>query len=392
MVDLEAIKSSALQAIDSVSTDLRALSLEIHDNPELNFEEHHAHMVLTEFLEKHGFSVERSAYGLATAFCAKVGEDGPKIALLSEYDALPGIGHACGHNLIAIASVAAGLGASEALAQCGGTIVVLGTPAEEGGGGKIDLITHGAFSDVDAAMMLHPGVASSAWPKISALRTLEVEYFGRNAHAGAHPWDGLNALDAVIMAYNAISVLRQQLPLSARVHGIITDGGDKPNIIPDHTAAEFYIRESDDVRLESLVSRILSCFSSAASATGCRLEYRWTGRPYSNLTTNDPMAEAYSKNARELGIDLPSRSDSFAGGSTDMGNVSHVVPSIHPMYAIESESANHTPAFTRAAASQPAHEETLLVAKALAHTAIDLIADPRLLESVKGRFLIDHPD
>jgi amidohydrolase len=390
MPDVDAAKRAALQAIDNASDDLRALSLDIHAHPELNFEERHAHQVLSDFLEQRGFAVERSAYALDTAFAARSGDGAPTLAVLCEYDALPGIGHACGHNLIAIAAVAAGLGAREALVSAAGTIVVLGSPAEEGGGGKIDLIEHDAFAAVDAAMMLHPGVVSGAWPGISAIRTIEVEYFGRNAHAGAHPWDGVNALDALIMAYNGISVLRQQLPTSARVHGIITAGGDKPNIIPGHTAAEFYVRESDDTRLEALQQRVMACFEAAATATGCRLEYHWASRSYSNLTTNDPMAEAYQRNARDLGRELPDRDHSFAGGSTDMGNVSHLVPSIHPMYAIETDAGNHTIEFTQAAATEAAHNETLLAAKALALTAIDLFTDPALLRRAKEQFALDH--
>ena len=390
MPSTDVAKRAAQEAIDEASHDLRALSLDIHGHPELNFEERHAHQVLTDFLEQRGFAVERSAYGLETAFAARAGDGAPTLAVLGEYDALPGIGHACGHNLIAIAAVAAGLGVREALADATGTIVVLGSPAEEGGGGKIDLIERDAFAGIDAAMMLHPGMVSGAWPSINALRVVEIEYFGHNAHAGAHPWDGINALDAVVMAYNGISVLRQQLPASARVHGIITAGGDKPNIIPDHTAAEFYVRESDDVRLESLQQRVMACFEAAATATGCRLEHRWVGRHYSNLATNDPMADAYWNNARDLGRELPGRGASFAGGSTDMGNVSHVLPTIHPMYAIESEAGNHTVEFAQAAATVAAHDETLLAAKALALTAIDLFTDPLLLQRAKEQFALDH--
>jgi amidohydrolase len=391
MPSAEVAKRAAQQAIDEASDDLRALSLDIHAHPELNFEERHAHQVLTDFLEQRGFAVERNAYGLDTAFVARAGDGGPTVAVLAEYDALPGIGHACGHNLIAISAVAAGIGARKAIDGATGTVIVLGSPAEEGGGGKIDLIERDAFAGVDAAMMLHPGMVSGAWPSINALRTIEVEYFGRNAHAGAHPWDGINALDAVVMAYNGISVLRQQLPASARVHGIITAGGDKPNIIPGHTAAEFYVRESDDLRLEALQERVVACFEAAAIATGCRLEHRWVGRPYSNLATNDPMADAYSQNARALGWELPGRGDSFAGGSTDMGNVSHVLPSIHPMFAIASEAGNHTAEFTHAAATEAAHADTLLAAKALALTAIDLLTDPKLLAHAKEQFAADHP-
>ena len=393
-LDTAAMKQRVQETIDGVSEDLRALSLDIHEHPELNYEEVHAHQVLTDYLEQQGFDVERGAYGMETAFVARAGSGGPTMAVLSEYDALPGIGHACGHNLIAISGVASGLALKEALGEGNGTIVILGSPAEEGGGGKVEMINAGAFDAIDAALMLHPAPGDGAWVNMNAIQPLAVEFFGRNAHAAATPWQGLNALDALVHAYNGVSLLRQQMTLDSRVHGVITSGGEKPNIIPDYTAAEFYVRAKDDEVLAELKQRVLACFQAAALATGCRLEYEWIGHSYSNLTTNDTMAEAYVDNMRDLGKSLPTKQQSlaFGGASTDMGNVSHVVPSIHPLFGIKTREGNHTPAFTGAAATPEAHVETVLASKALAMTAVDLFADPALLEQAKQEFDEAHRD
>ncbi len=351
----------------------------------MNYEEVHAHRVLTDYLEQQGFDVERGAYGMETAFVARAGSGGPQLAVLSEYDALPGIGHACGHNLIAVSGVASGLALKEALREGEGTIVILGSPAEESGGGKVEMINAGAFDSIDAALMLHPAPGDGAWVNMNAIQPLAVEFFGRNAHAAAMPWQGLNALDALVHAYNGISMLRQQMTPDSRVHGVITAGGEKPNIIPDYAAAEFYVRARDDDVLADLKLRVLACFEAAALATGCRLEHEWMGHAYSNLTTNDTMAEAYVDNMRDLGKSLPTKRQSlaFGGASTDMGNVSHVVPSIHPLFGIKTSEGNHTPAFTGAAATPEAHVETILASKALAMTAVDLFADPALLAQAK---------
>ena len=393
MPDAARMKETVQAAIDSVSEDLRALSLDIHSHPELNYEEEHAHGILTEYLEQQGFEVERGAYGMATAFSARSGSGSPTIALLSEYDALPGIGHACGHNLIAISGVAAALGLKEALADGEGTVVLLGSPAEEGGGGKIEMIDAGAFEGIDAAMMLHPSPGDGAWMSMNAIQALKVEFFGRNAHAAALPWQGLNALDALVHAYNGISLLRQQMTPDSRVHGVITSGGEKPNIIPDYTAADFYVRAKDDAILDDLKQRVLACFEAAAMATGCRFESEWVGHAYSNLTSNDVMAEAYVDNMGTLGKSLPSKQQSlaFGGASTDMGNVSHVLPSIHPTFGIHTREGNHTPGFTGAAATPEAHAETIVASKALAMTAVDLFTEPKMLTLAKDEYEAAHP-
>lgn len=394
-MNLEARKQVARNVIDATSEELRHVSLSIHGKPELNFEEHHAHELLTDYLDSKGFHVERGAYGMPTAFKAVTGSGSPTIAVLCEYDALPGIGHACGHNLIAIAGLATGLALKEAVGEGNGTVIVLGSPAEEGGGGKVVLIEREAFKGVDAAMMLHPTSRDSAWMNVLAVEHVNVEYRGRNAHAAAAPWEGVNALDAMILAFNGISAMRQQMLPSDRVHGVITDGGLKPNIIPDYTRAEFYIRARRRSELEVLRKKVHGCLQGAATATGCELTLSVdeNGRPYSDMVANDTLAETYRENLGTFNIQLPDKQTVMAGpgGSTDMGDVSYVVPSIHPMFGIPTEAGNHTAGFTAAAATNEAHLNTLRAAKALAMTALDAYFRPEVMEAVKKEFARVRP-
>ncbi len=379
-------------AIDAADDDLRALSLSIHEQPELAFEERHAHATLTAFLEERGFAVERGAFGLETAFRATYGESAPQIAILCEYDALKNIGHACGHNLIAASGVATALALQGALEPDSGTIVVLGSPAEEGGGGKILMTEAGAFEDIDAAMMLHPtggrpeaaGVVLTNW-QAQATANFTLQYSGRAAHAAAGPWAGRNALDAVIQAFVNVSMLRQQIRPTARIHGIITEGGEATNVIPRRAVARFGVREATIAELERLLPRVRACFEAAAAATGCELELTQGVRGYSELRTNQAMAARYASHAEDAGLHaVTTRMDT--GGSTDMGNVSLVVPSIHPMFGIASEAGNHNEGFTAAAATPEAHVQMLDAARALAHTAYELFTDPALLATVREEF------
>lgn len=389
MDDLDARKAQAQAAIDDASAALREISLTIHGKPELNFEEHHAHEVLTAYLEAAGFAVERGAYGLPTAFAATAGSGGPTIAVFCEYDALPEIGHACGHNLIAIAGLAAGIALKAALRDGEGTVRVLGSPAEEGGGGKVLMIDRGALAGVDAAMMLHPSPGDGAWANLIAREEIQVDYYGRNAHAGAVPWMGVNALDALIVAYNGISAMRQQMRPTDRVHGVITRGGAKPNIIPDHTSAEFYIRARNTAELEELRGKVMGCFEGAAAATGCRFEYRIPSPTYAEVVTNDVLAEAYCENMQAFEVVLPTKQQQaggIAGASTDMGNVSYAVPSIHPSFSIPTDAPNHTPGFSAAAATEEAHRATLRAAKALAMTGLDAYLVQGMLDRIRAEF------
>lgn len=393
----DATRADASAAIDAASEELREASLSIHANPERGFEEHHAHRVLTDLLDAHGFAVERGAYGVETAFRAVAGNGAPVIAVLCEYDALPEIGHACGHNLIAISGIATALGLQAVLGEGNGTVVVLGSPAEEGGGGKIALANAGAFEGVDAAMMLHPaplgGLAGDtnesmdgmAHPLMTATQGLTVDFHGRSAHAAASPWAGLNALDALVAGYSAVAMLRQHIRPDQRIHGIITLGGTASNVVPDHTQARFGIRGRDRAAVDELRERVLACFQGAAQSTGCRLEYQWSENGYDELRTNGAMADAFVANAAALGSTYR-QEPTNAYASTDMGNISHIVPSIHPMFGIPAEFANHHPGFTEAAASEEAHERTLTAAKALCYTALDLCGDADLLATVKREF------
>ena len=391
------LQSIASRTINSASDSLRELSLDIHAHPEENYEEVHAHAALTQWLTQAGFDVTPSAYGMDTAFEARRGSGGPTIAILSEYDALPGIGHACGHNLIAISGLAAGLAVAETLEREGieGSVHVLGSPAEEGGGGKIRLINEGAFEDVGAAMMIHPGPDNIIYPYVLAIDTCYIEFRGQNAHAAGAPWQGRNSLDALVLAYQAIALMRQQTHPSVRIHGKIHHGGEKPNIIPDYAQAEFYVRAPYEGLLNQTMQRVEDCFAGAAQATSCEWSIEWqsaTGIRYSNMATNGPLAEAYGQHWLDLGVRATDLEGDKQGsfGSTDMGNVSHVVPSIHPMYFIPHESGNHTPAFTAAAATEEGHAFTLTASQAMAQTALDWLTDPDLRDRAQAAFDATH--
>ena len=384
--DTESLKREVCAEIDRRSSDLVALSRRIHGNPELRFEEERAAAWLADFLESVGFAVERGAYGLATAFSAEKGTARPRVALLCEYDALPEIGHACGHNVIA----AAGVGAAAGLAQVmggglQGSVRVLGTPAEEGGGGKVIMGRNGAFADVDVAMMIHPSGADLLEIDALAITSLQVEYRGRAAHAAAAPQHGINALDAMVSAYNAIAQLRQHIASGERVHGIITDGGQAPNIVPERAAGVFYVRAPNRTDLDLLEKRVLDCFRAGALATGAKLTVSKQGEDYEDLCSNGPLAALYAANLERVGRHLAGSGK--VTGSTDMGNVSHLVPSIHPMLQIAPPDVPlHTQEFCQWAGSERGDLGVLDGAKVLAMTAVDYFADAAVREAVHGAF------
>ncbi|MFQ5879468.1 MAG: M20 family metallopeptidase [Dehalococcoidia bacterium] len=373
------LKRRVADVVEEHRWELIDLSLRIHAHPEIAFQEEKAAAWLRDYLEAKGFSVERSICDIATAFRASYGEGQPRVAFVAEYDALPGVGHGCGHNIIAAASVGAAVAAKEVLSHTGGTIVVVGTPAEEAEGGKVYMVRRGAFEGLDAALIAHPGNRDVAVARSLACVEIWVEYFGREAHAASRPEDGINALDAMVIAYNAISALRQQLRDSARIHGIITDGGQAVNVIPAHAAARFLVRAEDDHYLEALKERVLACFQAGAEATGARLEYHWDEAQYAAMCNNMPLVEAYRRNAEALGREMEEPEGRRSMGSTDMGNVSRVVPAIHPTIAIAPpEVSIHTPQFREIAASEAGHQGLLDAAKALAMTAVDFLADADL--------------
>jgi amidohydrolase len=382
------LKKAASSSIDENTEELRTIGEKIWSSPELCYKEHKAHDLLTDFLEKKGFSVERSYTGMETAFRATFGSGRPNVCVICEYDALPEIGHACGHNLIAEAGVAAGLGLKAALESSNapkGRLTVMGTPAEEGGGGKVKLINNGAFDDIDIAMMVHPTPHSGVRVILNCISSLQITYTGKAAHAAAFPWEGVNALDAAVMAYNSVSVLRQQMKPTWRVHGVITNGGAKPNIIPEKAVLEFNIRAPSISEHELLSKKVNSCFEAAAKATSCSMEIIELMPTYLEVLNNPTLAEKFGENWGALGASFDDVYN--LGASTDMGNVSYKVPSIHPCYQVGSGSeANHTREFTTVTNTPEAHAETLVIGKAMAHTCIDVLTTDGLLEEIKKTF------
>ncbi len=388
-MDLEQAKSRVCEEVERRADLLVGVSHDIHDHPEENFAEHHAHDVLTDVLADEGLDVQRGAYGLDTAFSARAGRTGPTVAVLLEYDALPAIGHACGHNIIAAAGLGAGLAAAAVAEEVGGRVVILGTPAEEGGGGKVFMIERGAFDGVEAAMMVHPADADLQWMTTIAIHRLNVSYTGEAAHAAASPWLGRNALDAAVLGYMNVAALRQHIRPEERIHGVFTDGGDKANIVPAHSAMQWYVRAGDLERLQPLKERVLAALQAGAAATGCEMTHEWLEPPYADLRPNAPLCDLYTTNAALLGrtVEVPTEKTEVVG-STDMGNVSYVVPSIHPMIAVASPGVSiHTPEFAVAAAGPEGDEAVLDGARAMAMTITDLWLRPDALEASRAAFV-----
>jgi len=386
-LDAEKLKTLVIDEIDARRDQLNELSLKIHANPELAFQEVKAAAWLTEYLKENGFSVESGICGLKTAFRGSYGQGKPVIAILAEYDALPKLGHACGHNLIAVSAIAAGLASKPAMDGFGGSIMVIGTPGEELYGGKVIMVNRGAFDSVDVAMIVHPGVLNTATTQFLACQTLEVEFFGRAAHAAARPEKGINALEAMLQSFATINSLRQHIKDRARIHGIITDGGEAANIVPAHSAGNFVVRAEDDSYLDELKEKVINCFAGAATTSGARLEYRWGEVRYAPLRSNMTLARLFRRNLRSLGrkVHLLDPTNSF--GSSDMGNVSQVVPGIHPSVAIAPvEALVHSPQFASAAASEAGLRGLLDAGKALAMTVVDLVANPGIVTRVKEEF------
>ena len=386
-MNIERLKASVIEEIDARCHQLSELSLKIHSNPELGFQEVKAVMWLTQYLKENGFSMEQGICELATAFRGSYGQGKPAIAILAEYDALPNLGHACGHNLIAACAVGAGIASKPAIDQFGGSILVIGTPAEELYGGKAIMADRGAFNNLDIAMMVHPGVHDTATTQSLACLALQVEFFGKAAHAAARPEAGINALEAMLQSFTAINSLRQHIKDKARIHGIITDGGEAANIVPAHSAGTFLVRAEDDTYLDELKQRVINCFIGAATASGARLEYKWGDIYYAPLRNNLTLARLFSQNMQSLGRKVKLSDPGKAFGSTDMGNVSQLVPCIHPSVAIAPmEVVTHSPQFASAAASEAGIHGLLDAAKALSMTVVDLVANPEIVTKVKEEF------
>ena len=386
-MELQQLKQRAAARIDEAAAALDGLALAIHDRPELAYQERFASAALADYVAGQGLPVTRGAGGVDTAFVSDTKNGGrPTVAICAEYDALPGIGHGCGHNLIATSGVGAYLGVAAVAKELNGTIRLIGTPAEEGGAGKVRLHAAGVFDGVDAAMMFHPADADVLDPLMVALRVLDVEFRGKAAHAAASPYAAVNALDALMLGWGAMSALRQLVRSDSRIHGIITDGGQAANIIPERAAARVVVRAADPSYLGDLRRRVLACFEGAATATGCELHYGW-GEAMDMVTTNGPMAAAFGANARALGRELGPRRGGETSGSTDMGNISSLIPSIHPFLSVSAERVPwHSRDFAAAARTPFALETMHVAAKALAFTAIDLLGRPELLKQAKAAF------
>ncbi|KAI1470600.1 uncharacterized protein F4812DRAFT_418324 [Daldinia caldariorum] len=386
--------------LDSIADDLWPVNKKIHDNPELGYEEFIAHETLTKFMaSRSGWKVTPSAYGMATAWVAvwDSGKKGPVVSFNVEMDALDGIGHACGHNLIATASVAGGLATAKIMEehQLSGKVIVFGTPAEEGGGGKIKLLEAGAYRDhkVDINLISHPGITQdTALMRTSAYTAFKVEYFGREAHAAASPWLGINALDALITSYNALSVLRQQTMPGDVIQGNITNGGVRPNIIHAYTAGNFVTRANTQARVQELKKKVDACFEAGATATGATLKMTHV-QSYADHVPNRVLGASYRKYFNALSPQQPiPGNDNMdeAGGrtmaSTDQGDISYAMPSLSAGFAIPpgpGGNGPHNPEFAKAAGTRVAFERSLRVGKALAGTALDVLTQDGLLEEVK---------
>jgi amidohydrolase len=387
------IAETKLQVANYVATrldDLWSIASTLYENPETSFNEFQAAKLLTKFLQKEGFELENGIGGLETAFQAsRNGNDStPVVAFLAEYDALPEIGHACGHNLIAAAAVGAGLGVSSVIDGLRGQIRVIGTPAEEGGGGKRIMVDAGVFKDVDVAMMFHPASKNMVFRGSLASMRLNIEFIGKTSHAAASPQEGINALDAMILTFNNVNALRQHFEIKDRIAGIITHGGDAANIIPGYTAAEFSVRGESESRREEVLQKLINCAEAATLATGCQLKYE-ANPGYTEIVPNRVVGNLFAENLTSLGREVVAPEPNERMGSTDMGNVSKIVPSIHPyLETVTKDVSGHTVEFREVCMSEKGKSSLLDGAKAMAMTAIDLLTNPELVR--EARTELDH--
>ena len=371
--------------IDARRDELVALSHAVHGDAEVGFEEHTSSRRVADALAAGGFEVEFGVSDLDTAFTATFGSGPLKVGICAEYDALPGIGHACGHNIIAAAAAGAGLALAGVADDLGIEVRVLGTPAEEGGGGKILMLDGGAFDGLHLAMMVHPAPDESALMPCLAVQHFDVRYTGRSAHASAYPQLGVNAADALTVAQVAIGLLRQHIRPTDRIHGIVTDGGDAPNIVPHRTAGQWYARAATLAELAELYPKVQRCFEAGAIATGATVSFDEPGPAYSEFLHDDGLARLYVEEAQGVGRVFPTQAaDDSIAGSTDMANVSLAMPTIHPMLAIDAKGAvNHQPEFTAACVTASADQAVRDGALAMAHTVLAATED----HAVRDRLL-----
>jgi amidohydrolase len=383
---IDTVKQRVTEEVRQLHPHLRTVSHTLHENPEIRFQEHRAAALLTEELEEQGFTVERGVAGLDTAFVATYGSGKPAVAIIAEYDALPKIGHACGHNLIATWALGAGVALSRALPEVAGTVKVIGTPAEEGGGGKVTMAAAGVFNGLDAAMMLHGRDTTYLDRGSLAVTPYTVEFFGVPAHAAAAPDRGINALDAVLQVFHSVNAMRQHLRSTTRIHGVITDGGEAANVIPDYAAAEFLVRARDERYLEEVRGRFRSIVAAAALATGAR-EQVTEGISYKPRVCNTALIEAFGDNLSGLGVEYATPPAGAGVGSSDIGDVSQLVPTIHPYLKMcDKGVGGHTQAFAEASASPRADELLATGSTLLAWTAADVLLSPEVRDRVRETF------
>ncbi|KAJ4141600.1 hypothetical protein NW768_000815 [Fusarium equiseti] len=389
--------------VDSLDKELWSINKDIHDNPELGYKEFKAHKLLTSYMKKQkGWKVTDTVGGIDTAFMAvfEGSGDGPVVSFNAEYDALEGLGHACGHNLIATASLGGALAAAEIMREekLGGKVILFGTPAEESLGGKVKMLEAGVFKDakIDISLISHPSNGPDT-PYMLAQSTdrFDVEYTGREAHAAAGPWDGINAQDALLLANSALSYMRQQMRTTDRVHGIIHSAGSRINVIPADASGSYQLRSANEEQLEELSDKVYNCFKAGAIGTGAKMNFTMRPYGYANMNSNDGLAAAYTRWFEELGGDLPDADvDKMRspGGSTDQGNISQDFPTISPMFQITFQNGTvpkegpHTAPFEVAAGSKAAFEKSLMVAKSLAGVAVDVLTVDGLLDEIKDEF------
>jgi amidohydrolase len=381
-------------AITGLADRLWEVSCALHARPEPAFAEHHAARLLSGELASAGFAVTTGTAGLPTAFTGTVGSGAaPRVALLMEYDALPGLGHACGHNLIAAAGLGAALALAHALPALDGTVLAVGTPAEESGGGKVTEVEHGVFDGVAAALMFHPAGHTWPAPALTAFTELTVTMRGRAAHPTGDPGGGVNALDALVRAYTAIRVDNENLPAGSDIHGIITHGGTATNVVPDHAEARFALRSATATGLAALRESLTERARHAADTVGATVEVRTTGPTYDHFRNNGPLADRFTTHLARAGIAADAPRPGVFVGSSDIGNVSTVVPTIHPLVAItDAEISDHTPEFAAAAAGPRARTALLAATEALACTASDVLVDERFRAEIDDHFAAARAD
>jgi amidohydrolase len=385
-------KQQIWSAIDEVAGRLFEISDWMYQHPEIGHQEREAAKLLTAELRQHGFAVEAPYAGMETAFKAvyQGTEQGPTIAILAEYDALPGLGHGCGHNIIGCSAIGAAIGLKEGWPDFPGTLIVFGSPAEEGAvdnaGGKVFLVENGSFQGVDAAMMIHPSGRHSLGGSSNAREAMEITFQGRPAHAAGAPHEGINALDAAIQTFNGFNALRQHVKPDVRIHGIIKEGGVAPNIVPERAVIRMYVRAAEAAYLEEVVEKVKNCARAGALATGATVEFRQTAKTYKNMINNRVLQDVFKKNMEALGETILPASGNGAG-STDMANVSHEIPAMHPYIGISSSKiVGHSQGMANATITEEGHQGLVLGAKALAGSAADLFADSDLLSKVNREF------